>query len=168
MSWPPMWKRPRTSHRRTSARHPRGDTGLSWWCQWRWPRRAWGTRGPLTYRTVSGMPWLRLISCGPRRAPPPQPFSSDPPLVALVHTLLGQQLVAVSPSQKPPNARAYVQHKNEHKCSLILPMLDLNARCVDPLPFKLPTLVGLAHLLQLCALRGEQLFYCTLDISNHF
>ena len=99
---------------------------------------------------------------------PPQPFSSDPPLVALVHTLLGQQLVAVSPSQKPPNARAYVQHKNEHKCSLILPMLDLNARCVDPLPFKLPTLDRLAHLLQLCALRGEQLFYCTLDISNHF
>ena len=47
-------------------------------------------------------------------------------------------------------------------------MLDLNARCVDPLPFKLPTLDGLAHLLQLCALRGEQLFYCTLDISNHF
>ena len=99
---------------------------------------------------------------------PPQPFSSDPPLVALVHTLLGQQLVAVSPSQKPPNARAYVQHKNEHKCSLILPMLDLNARCVDPLPFKLRTLDGLAHLLQLCALRREQLFYCTLDISNHF
>ena len=99
---------------------------------------------------------------------PPQPFSSDPPLVALVHTLLGQQLVAVSLSQKPPNARAYVQHKNEHKCSLILPMLDLNARCVDPLPFKLPTLDGLAHLLQLCALRREQLFYCTLDISNHF
>ena len=99
---------------------------------------------------------------------PPQPFSSDPPLVALVHTLLGQQLVAASPSQKPPNARAYVQHKNEHKCFLILPMLDLNARCVDPLPFKLPTLDGLAHLLQLCALRGEQLFYCTLDISNHF
>ena len=47
-------------------------------------------------------------------------------------------------------------------------MLYPNARCVDPLPFKLPTLDGLAHLLQLCALRGEQLFYCTLDISNHF
>ena len=47
-------------------------------------------------------------------------------------------------------------------------MLDLNARCVDPMPFKLPTLDGLAHLLQLCALRGEQLFCCTLHISNHF
>ena len=74
----------------------------------------------------------------------------------------------MSPSQKPPNARAYVQHKNEHKCSLILLMLDLNAGCVDPLPFKLPTLDGLASLLQLWSLRGEQLFYCTLDIGNHF
>ena len=74
----------------------------------------------------------------------------------------------MSPSQKPPNARAYVQHKNEHKCSLILPMLDLNARCVDPLPFKVPRLDGQASRLQLCALRGGQLFYCTFDISNHF
>ena len=65
-------------------------------------------------------------------------------------------------------SKSKVIYKNEHKCSLILPMLDLNARCVDPLPFKLPTLDGLADLLQLCALRREQLFYCTLDISNHF
>ena len=36
-----------------------------------------------------------------------------------------------------------------------------------PLPSKLPTLDGLAHLLELCALQGEQLFYCTLDVSNH-
>ena len=55
----------------------------------------------------------------------------------------------------PPNARAYVQHKNTQRCSLVLPMLGSNARCVEPLPFKMPTLDTLAHLLQLCNLRGD-------------
>ena len=33
-----------------------------------------GDTGPLTYRTVFGMPWHRLISCGRLRAPPPSHF----------------------------------------------------------------------------------------------
>ena len=93
-----------------------------------------------------------------RRGNPPPPLASctDPPLVALMRALLGQHLVVVSqPPPPPPNARAYVQHKKTQKCSLILPRLGVNARCVEPLPFKLPTLDILAHLLQLCTLRGD-------------
>ena len=62
--------------------------------------------------------WDRMSRANFRWAPeppppplPPKPSSSDPPLVALSHTLLEQQLVALPPSQRPPNARAYVQHK---------------------------------------------------------
>ena len=47
-------------------------------------------------------------------------------------------------------------------------MLDLNARCLESLPFQLPTLDGLADLLLATALRGDKVFYCTLDIHNYF
>ena len=85
-----------------------------------------GRRGGLTYQHTSGTPCPLRISGGQLRVPP------QTPLLALIHTLMEQRLVALSPAQQPPNGGAYVQHKNAQKCSLIFPMLDFNARCTDP------------------------------------
>ena len=63
------------------------------------------------------------------------------------------------------DARAWVEPKSSEKCSLIVNTLPTNRHCV---PRGLPTLDRLTMIVELAALKGEQLFFAKSDISNIF
>ena len=66
-----------------------------------------------------------------------------------------------------PNAKAFAKPKSHTKGALIIDMRTINARCANTTPkFHLPTLDQLKALLT--QNRTLPIFFCKLDISNHF